>query len=91
MNIGDSEDKNDVAHTVCVNSEEIKTVDKLELLGVIIGSNLNFADHVSLICKKASQRTGVLMRLRNLIPKCQTNAVQSSDSTLLNFLLRTAN
>ena len=68
MNIGDSEDKNGVIHKICINNEEIKTVDKLELLGVTLDSNLNFTDHISLICKKASQRTGVLMRLRNLIP-----------------------
>ena len=68
MNIGDSLDKNDVTHTICVNNEVIKRVDKLELLGVILDSNLNFTDHISSICKKASQRTGVLMRLRNLIP-----------------------
>ena len=28
----------------------------------------NFTDHISSICKKASQRIGVLMRLKNLIP-----------------------
>ena len=38
------------------------------LLGVIIDSKLNFGDHISSICKKASQRIGGLMRLRNLIP-----------------------
>ena len=31
MNIGDSEDKNDVTHTVCSNNEETKTAGKLEL------------------------------------------------------------
>ena len=35
MNIGDSEDKNDVTYTICANNEEIKTEGKLELLGVI--------------------------------------------------------
>jgi len=39
MNIGDSEDKNDDTHKICVNNEEIKTVDELELLGVILDSN----------------------------------------------------
>ena len=83
MNIGDSEDKTGVIHKICVNNEEIKTVDKLELLGVILDSY-----HISLICKKASQRIGVLMRLKNLI---LTSAklvlyVQNSDSTLLNVL-----
>ena len=38
------------------------------LLGVIIDSKLNFSDHISSICKKASQRIGVLMGLRNWIP-----------------------
>ena len=42
MNIGDSEDKNDVTHTTFVNDEEIKTVGKLELLGVILHSKFNF-------------------------------------------------
>jgi len=41
MNIGDSEDKNDDTRKICVNNEEIKTVDKLELLGVILDSNLH--------------------------------------------------
>ena len=34
MNTGDSEDKNDVTHKISVNNEEIKTIDKLELLGL---------------------------------------------------------
>ena len=55
-------------HAVCVNNEEIKTVYDLELLGVTIDSKLNFSNHISSICQKASQRIGVLMRLRNLIP-----------------------
>ena len=42
MNIGDSEDKNDVTHTTFVSDEEIKTVGKLELLGVILDSKFNF-------------------------------------------------
>ena len=51
-----------------MNNEEIKTVDTLKLLGVRIDSKLDFTDHISSICKKASQRVGVLMKLRNLIP-----------------------
>ena len=51
-----------------MKNEEIKTVDNLKLLGVRIDSKLDFTDHISSICKKASQRVGVLMKLRNLIP-----------------------
>lgn len=42
MNIADSEDKNGVTHTTFVNNEEIKTVGKLELLGVILDTKFNF-------------------------------------------------
>lgn len=54
MNISNSEDKNDVIYIICVNNEEIKIVDKFEFLGVIIDSNFNFIDYISLICKKVS-------------------------------------
>ena len=69
MNIGYSQNINSAAHAICVNNEEIKTVENLKLLGVTIDSKLNFSDHISSICKRASQRIGVLMRLRNLIPR----------------------
>lgn len=39
----------------------------LDLLGVTIDYGLNFNLHISNVCKKASQRIGVIMRLRNLI------------------------
>ena len=68
MNIGYSQDNNSAVHAIHVNNEEIKTVDNIMLLGVKIDSKLNFSDHISSICKKASQRIGLLMRLRNLIP-----------------------
>ena len=42
--------------------------DNLELLGVTIDCGLNFNLHISNVCKTASQRIGVIMRLRNLIP-----------------------
>ena len=62
MNIGDREDKNGVIHKICVNNEEIKTVDKLKLLDVTLDSNLNFTDHISLnFLKKASQRARLLI------------------------------
>ena len=51
---------------ICVNDAEILTKDNITLLGVVLDSKLNFSEHIISICKKASQRTGVLMRLRNL-------------------------
>ena len=53
---------------ICVNDVVIETKDNIILLGVVLYSKLNFSEHIISICKKASQRIGVLMRLRNLIP-----------------------
>ena len=38
------------------------------LLGIAVDCKLNFNEHISNVCRKASQRIGVIMRLRNLIP-----------------------
>ena len=54
--------------SITVNSKDIMESDKLEFLGVTIDCDLNFNLHISNVCKKASQRIGVVMRLRNLIP-----------------------
>ena len=40
----------------------------MKLLGVYIDENLNFAGHISELCTIASQKVGMLVRLRNLIP-----------------------
>ena len=54
--------------SITVNGKDIMESDNLELLGVTIDCGLNFNLHISNVCKKASQRIGVIMRLRNLIP-----------------------
>ena len=46
----------------------MELTDKLSLLGVSIDCYLNFSNHINSITKKASQRIGVLIRLKNLIP-----------------------
>ena len=61
MNYGDKT-------SITVNGKDIMESDNLELLGVTIDCGLNFNLHISNVCKKASQRIGVIMRLRNLIP-----------------------
>ena len=57
--------------SITVNGRDIMESDKLELLGVPIDCGLNFNLHISNVCKKASQRIGVIMRLRNR--KSETN------------------
>ena len=55
---------------ICVNVKgyDIETLSSLKLLGVTIDNKLNFSEHITTACKKASQRTGVLLRLKNLVP-----------------------
>ena len=57
-------------NNICVNNVEIETkeTDNIILLSVVLDSKLNCSEHIISISKKASQRIGVLMRLRNLIP-----------------------
>ena len=50
-----------------IGDEAIKTTDNIKLLGVNFDENLTFSQHISELCKKVSQRVGVLARLRNLI------------------------
>ena len=46
----------------------IANTSQIKLLGVEIDDKLNFTNHISNICIKASQKVGVLLRLRYLIP-----------------------
>ena len=50
-----------------IGDQAIKTTDNIKLLGVNFDENLIFSQHISELCKKASERVGVLARLRNLI------------------------
>ena len=52
-------------HIDGVNIEQLKSI---KLFGVLLDSELNFGEHISSVCKKASQQIRVLRRLRKLIP-----------------------
>ena len=54
---------------VTVDDEEIKCINSLKLLGVILDNQLNFSDHVKLMCSKANFKIGVLTRMRKLVPE----------------------
>ena len=71
MNIGYSENDDNITQVIRLNNHGMNTTSSLKLLGVTTDSELNFSEHINMICKKASQKIGVLMRLKNLIP---TNA-----------------
>ena len=51
-----------------IEDQIIANTSQIKLLGVEIDDKLNFTSHISNICIKASQKVGVLLRLRNLIP-----------------------
>ena len=57
---------------------------KIKLLGVQTDEKLNFTSHISELCTKASQKVGVLVRLRNLIP-CNAKLSLYKSSVLLHL------
>ena len=64
--INSQNDKDQASLTI--NSHVIESTADISLLGVNINEHLVFRKHISELCIKASQRVGVLSRLRNLIP-----------------------
>ena len=54
---------------VKIDKQVIKSSPDLKLLGVTLDDELSFSTHISDICKKASKKVGVLVRLRNMIPR----------------------
>ena len=59
-------DKSDL--TLSINELDIANTELIKLLAVHIDENLNFTEHIIKLCVKASQKVGVLSRLRNWIP-----------------------
>ena len=54
--------------SLTINAHVIESTADISLIGVNIDKHLVFSKHISELCIKASQRVGVLSRLRNLIP-----------------------
>ena len=65
------ESKNEDSPSINVKIDEqvIKSSPDLKLLGVTLDDELSFSTHISDICKMASKKVGVLVRLRNMIPR----------------------
>ena len=51
-----------------IDGISIEPLKSIKLFGVLLDSELNFSEHISFVCKMASQQIGVLRRLRKLIP-----------------------
>ena len=53
---------------IVINDTVIDQKPGIMLFGVTRDDQLSFSSHVSNVCRKASSQTGVLLRLRNLVP-----------------------
>ena len=45
----------DPSHKIIVNNNEIASSNEEKLLGIFVGSKLNFDSHITSLCKKAGQ------------------------------------
>ena len=67
-----------------IDDHEIASSDSLKILGVNFDNTIDFSKHISDICIKCSQKVGVIMRLRKLIPT--TAKLQLYKSAILSHL-----
>ena len=51
-----------------IDNQIVKSSHKLTIFGMTIDDKLTFSEHIKDISKRAGQKVGVLLRLRNLIP-----------------------
>ena len=66
MSLGPRHKKKEM--NIDIIDNRINSSSVIHLLGVSIDDELNFSNHISVICSKGARKVGVLMRLRNLIP-----------------------
>ena len=52
-----------------IEDHDIEIVEEFNFLGIILDKNLNWKSHISHICKKISKTTGILCRLKRLVPQ----------------------
>ena len=52
---------------VNVQGTDIDSLNSIKLLRVTTDNKLDFSEHINIMCRRANQRTGVLMRL-NVVP-----------------------
>ena len=74
-------DSDEQTEALQIEDQIIANTSQIKLLGVEIDDKFNFTSHISNICIKASQKVGVLLRLRNLIP-CKAKLIIYKSSIL---------
>ena len=81
MLLHESEANNINLHT----GVNIEKLNSFKLFGVLLDSGINFSEHISSVCKKASQQMRVLRRLRKLMPT-HANKLQLYKAAILPHL-----
>lgn len=59
---------------VNIDGHTSKSTPDLKLLGITLNDKLKYEKHISDICKLASKKVGVLVRLRKIIPTQKPNS-----------------
>ena len=54
--------------TISIDGSRLTIIQDLKILGVNMDDKFNFHKHITTVCRKNSQKVGVLLRLRRLIP-----------------------
>ena len=68
MSLGPRNCQKNLHIVIAIGDAEIDQKSEITLLGVTLDDQLTYSSHISKVCRKASCQTGVLLRLRNLIP-----------------------
>ena len=66
------------SYFINVEDEIIECSSSVKLLGVTTGNKLNFAEHVSKLCKKASQKIHALARISNFMSQDKLRIIMSA-------------
>ena len=64
--------------TLSIEGKGLEKVSNYKNLGVIIGENLSWTDHVESVARKVSQRICVLRRIKHLLLRAQRETVYNS-------------
>ena len=52
-----------LSHEIMLNNNKINSSNEEKLLGIFLGSKLNFESHTGSLCRKAGQKVNALARL----------------------------
>jgi len=68
----------DVPNTVNFNGVCISPKESIKLLGVVIDNRLSFKPHIEGMCKRVSQKTKAIYRIRNFLDICSAKILYNT-------------